>query len=72
MILTRISDTLRQRRRASVIDLARSLEATPEAIEDMLAILARKGRVRRLPGSACGGCGKCDAGNLAVYEWVGD
>jgi Mn-dependent DtxR family transcriptional regulator len=71
MILTRVSDTLRERRRASVSDLARSLETTPEVIEAMLAILARKGRVRRLPGKACGGCGKCDAG-MAMYEWAGD
>ncbi len=71
-MLSRLGDTLKQRRRASVIELARSLESTPDAVKGMLALLERKGRVRRLPGTACGGCGKCDAGNLEVFEWTGD
>jgi DeoR/GlpR family transcriptional regulator of sugar metabolism len=71
-MLSHVSDTLRERRRASVIELARSVESTPDAVKGMLALLERKGRVRRLPGGACGGCGKCDASDLEVYEWAGD
>jgi len=55
MILSRLSDTLRQQRRASLDDLATALQAAPEALEAMLATLERKGRVRRRPaGSSCG------------------
>jgi len=73
MILSSISDYLRQRKRASIADLALGLEATPEALQGMLAILERKGRVRRLPGGGtCGGCSKCDNAGVDVYEWSGD
>lgn len=73
MLLSRLSDTLRQHRRASLVDLAHRLEADPEALREMLAVLERKGRVRRLPGGgACGGCCKCDAAGVEVYEWTGD
>ncbi len=74
MILSRVSDYLRERHRASVIDMAHGLDATPEALKGMLAILERKGRVRRLPaGTGCGsGCCKCDPATLEMYEWVAD
>jgi FeoC like transcriptional regulator len=74
MILTRISDYLRQRHRASLADMVLGVGATPEALEPMLATLERKGRVRLLPsGSGCGhSCGKCDPTAQKVYEWTGD
>jgi hypothetical protein len=72
MILSRVSDYLRERRRASLTDMALGLGATPEALRDMLAILERKGRVRRLPaGTPCGGgCSKCHPSSVDLYEWV--
>ena len=74
MIVSRLSDYLRERRRASLADMANGLDATPTALEAMLGVLERKGRVRRLPdGSACGkSCCSCDSTTLALYEWVGD
>jgi len=70
MILSRLNDYLRQRGRASLADLAQSLDSTPEAVEAMLAILERKGKIRRLPpGSSCGtGCCQCDPTVLTLYE----
>jgi len=70
MILSRLNEYLRQRGRASLADLAQGLDSTPEAVEGMLAILERKGKVRRLPpGSACGsGCCQCDPTVLTLYE----
>lgn len=70
MILSRVNDYLRERRRASVSDMALGLGATPDALRDMLAILERKGRVRRLPsGTPCGGgCCKCDPAGIELYE----
>ena len=72
MMLSRLSDVLRERRRASLNDLARSVGSSVEAIEPMLAILERKGRVRRLPsGSGCDhGCCGCDPTTLVLYEWA--
>jgi Mn-dependent DtxR family transcriptional regulator len=73
MILTRVTDYLRQHRRASLQDLVYRLEASPAALQEMLSTLERKGRVRRLPaGTACGGCCKCDPNALELYEWIGD
>ena len=74
MILTRLADYLRQRRRASLADMALGIGITSSALEPMLATLERKGRVRRLPaGAGCGHtCSKCDPTVLAVYEWTGD
>ncbi len=72
MIITRISDYLRERRRASLLDMALGLDATPDALREMLAVLERKGRVRRLPsGTPCsGGCGKCRPADIELYEWT--
>ncbi|HAG75291.1 MAG TPA: sugar metabolism transcriptional regulator [Thauera sp.] len=74
MILSRLGNYLRERRRASVADMANGLGSTPAALEPMLATLERKGRVRRLAAaSACGTtCCKCDPATVAVYEWAGD
>jgi DeoR/GlpR family transcriptional regulator of sugar metabolism len=71
MILSLVNDYLRARQRASLQDMARVLDASPEAIRDMLEILERKGRVRRLPaGTACGGgCNKCAPATVELYEW---
>jgi Mn-dependent DtxR family transcriptional regulator len=70
MILLRLHDYLRRHGRASLADLAQGLDSTPEAVEAMLAILERKGKVRRLPpGSTCGtGCCRCDPTALTLYE----
>lgn len=71
MILSAVSDYLRQKRRASVADLALGLDTSPDALRAMLGTLERKGRVRRLAGPNCaGGCCKCDPASLEMYEWV--
>lgn len=73
MILSRLSDCLRQQGRASLAELAQGVGASAEALAPMLATLERKGRVRRLPpGSSCGkSCCKCDPTTLELYEWAG-
>lgn len=72
MMLSKVTDYLRERQRASVQDMSYALAATPEALKAMLETLERKGRVRRLPsGTACGGgCSKCDPHNVDIYEWA--
>lgn len=73
MILARITDYLKTNRRAALTDMATGLDATPEALREMLAVLERKGRVQKLPtGTACGGgCNKCSPASVELYEWVG-
>lgn len=74
MILSRVSDYLRQHGRASVADMALGLGASPDALKAMLAVLERKGRIRRL--SLCStckrGCCACDPNSLELYEWMAD
>ena len=73
MILSQLSDYLKLHGRVSLHDMQHYLDTTPEALEGMLAVLERKGRVRRLPsGTSCGGgtCWKCDPASIVVYEWV--
>lgn len=71
MILSRVSDYLKTHHRAALTDMAIGLGATPDALRDMLAVLERKGRVRKLPtGTACGGgCMKCAPETVELYEW---
>ena len=73
MILAELTRYLAQHRRVALPDLAWHFEAEPDAVRGMLAVLERKGRVRRLAnGSACtGGCGKCDQAQVESYEWLG-
>ena len=71
MILTDIRRYLEHRGQASLEDIARHLDADPEAVRGMMEHWMRKGRVRRhLAGAACGGCSQCEGSALEVYEWL--
>ena len=70
MILSQVSDYLKSHRRVALRDLAIGLNASPDALREMLAVLERKGRVTKLAaGSACGGCNKCSPASVEIYEW---
>jgi predicted transcriptional regulator of viral defense system len=70
-MLARVDAYLRLNRRASLTDMAQVLATAPDALRAMLAVLERKGRVRRLPaGTACGGCAKCAPAEVELYEWT--
>ena len=72
MILLRLEQYLRDRRRSGLVDMALGLNAEPDALRDMLGVLERKGRVRRLPGgTTCSGCTKCHPATIELYEWTG-
>ena len=72
MIVSRLSDYLRERGIASLAEMANGLDSTPAALEPMLAMLERKGRVRHLAKavSTCGTCCECDPSTLDFYEWA--
>jgi putative ferrous iron transport protein C len=58
--------------RAPMAELVNHLHADPDAIRGMLDLYIRKGRVKRLESELgdCGGCAKCDAFQLEIYEWL--
>lgn len=72
MILSQLKSYLATRKRAPIADLVNHFDSEPDAIRGMLAHFIAKGQVRQLESEgACGGCQKCDAFNLEIYEWTG-
>ncbi|UHD17197.1 FeoC-like transcriptional regulator [Thiocapsa bogorovii] len=74
MILSELTGYLEQHHRVGLMDLAYRFESSPDALRGMLSILERKGRVRRITGSAgcSSGCSKCDPATIETYEWIGE
>jgi hypothetical protein len=71
MILSELTAYLAEQKRAALTDISYRFDSDPQALRMMLSMLERKGRVRKLPpGTACGGCSKCDPASLEIYEWV--
>ncbi|MEA3277602.1 MAG: FeoC-like transcriptional regulator [Pseudomonadota bacterium] len=72
MILSDLTTYLAEQKCVALIDLSHHFGSDPEALRGMLAVLERKGRVRKLPsGTACGGgCTKCDPASIELYEWI--
>lgn len=72
MILSELSAYLQEHRRAALADLAHRFGSDPQALRAMLAVLERRGRVRRLPADTpcTGGCCACDPATIEIYEWV--
>ncbi len=74
MILSELTGYLAQHRRVALQDLSYRFASSPDALRGMLAILERKGRVRRTEGgAACAStCGKCDPAAMETYEWLAE
>lgn len=71
MILGEIKTYLSDRGRAPLNDIALHFNSDPDAIRGMLEHYIRKGQVQHLDtGATCGGCNKCDAFALEIYEWT--
>ena len=73
MILTELRRVLQARGPLSLGEIARQLDASPEAVRAMLEIWIGKGRVARLATTAgCGSsCQRCDAAQIEFYAWQG-
>lgn len=72
MILTEMRDYIARHGRVAVTDLAVRFGAEVEALRGMLAMLERRGDVRRLrEGTACGDCTRCPPGTREIIEWTG-
>jgi hypothetical protein len=72
MILAEVRQYLTQHKRVALNDLSHHFGSDPEALRGMLAVLERKGKVRRMPmGTPCwGGCCKCDPARVEIFEWI--
>jgi len=72
MILADLKTLLQAQKMMNLLELARRLQAEPDAVRSMLAVWIRKGRVLRcaqLPG--CGSkCIKCNPLVTETYQWV--
>jgi hypothetical protein len=69
MILERLLAHLATTPAASLGELARAVDASPEAVRSMLGTLQRRGLVHRRPAvPGCGSrCRQCDQGELEIY-----
>lgn len=69
MIVRELGELLAQRQRMSLRELARHFDSAEDAVDAMLGIWMRKGRVRKLkPGGCSGRC--CGAREEILYEWL--
>jgi hypothetical protein len=71
VLVCEIERYLAERKRAPLMDMATRFETDVNALRGMLALLERKGRVRRLTTAACTtGCNKCGTADMELYEVV--
>jgi DNA-binding IclR family transcriptional regulator len=70
MILQELQSYLRNHPAVSLEELARRFQTDADALREMLNLLIRKGRVRKLAGKQCSGCHSCAPESLELYEWV--
>ena len=72
MILTDIRDYLRERKQATLADIALHVQSEPDTVRPMLQRLIDKGQVSLEPVSSdCGSkCTKCDPAARGVYFWT--
>ena len=68
MILRELGDYLDVQSKVSRRDLARHFHTSEDAVEDMLGVWMRKGRVAKRETQVCGGscCGKSQE---VMFEW---
>ena len=69
MILRELGDYLAAQQKVSRRDLARHFATDEEAMDAMLGVWMRKGRIRKVSQSGCSGrC--CGAREETQYEWL--
>jgi hypothetical protein len=73
MLIAELKQQLRQHQAMSLFEMMNALNLKPEILREMLAILERKGQVRRCTKTPrCGTkCQKCSVLVTELYEWVG-
>lgn len=74
MILAELRDYMKQRRQATLADLAAHFQVDADALRGMMEVWIGKGKVRKLSATAsCGSsCTKCDPARTEIYLWIGE
>lgn len=69
MILRELGEYLEREGKVSRRDLARHFDTSEDAVEAMLGVWMRKGRVRKCQSEGCSGrcCGKHEE---VIFEWL--
>jgi len=72
MIFSERTSYLCAQQRDALLDMSLRLDTDADALRGMLAVLERKGRVRKLPkGTRCSTrCSGCEVESIEIYEWV--
>ena len=68
MILRELGDYLAAQQKVSRRDLARHFHTSEDAVEAMLGVWMRKGRVTKRETRVCGGC-CCGKSEEVMFEW---
>ena len=68
-MLSQIRRYLEQHHTASLADIARHVDADPDAVRGMVEHWVRKGKVGKVP-LACGGCTQCEIASVEIYHWL--
>lgn len=68
MILRELADSLQRQQRVTGRELARQFQTSEDAIDAMMGVWMRKGRVRKVSAGGCSGsC--CGQRSETHYEW---
>ncbi len=70
--LIQLKQYLRGRKVAPLQDIALHFKVDITVVRPLLEVWAAKGKVQKIEGAAadCGGCCKCDAAAIELYEWL--
>ncbi|PIE64582.1 MAG: sugar metabolism transcriptional regulator [Desulfobacterales bacterium] len=70
-ILSEIKKYVKQKGQVSLEEIAVHFGREPDVIQEMLAMLLRKGKIKQRPAdkTGCNGCGWCQSGKLTIYYW---
>ena len=74
MILEDLQNYIQENRIVSIYELTERFDTDIDAIREMLAVLVRKNKIRKIENLNVGGCGKCAQCNIVsdeIYEWIG-
>ena len=72
MILSEIRDYIRERKQATIADIAIHFDSDPDTVRGMLEVWINKGQIRKsLLTSDCGtSCNKCNLSDIEIYNWI--
>ena len=71
MILRELADCLQQQQRMTGRELARQFQTSEDAIDAMVGIWMKKGRIKKVSATGCSGsC--CGQRSEIYYEWQSD